>query len=193
MKGDPMPQKVLVPVADGTEELEAIAVIDVLRRAEAEVVVASVGNLEITASRGTRIIADKQMIECTGDVFDLIVLPGGMPGAEHLRDCPDLIPMLKEQDRAGRFYAAICASPAVVFQHHGLLGNRKATCHPAFSHVIKNQCEIESRVVVDGNCITSRGAGTAVEFALTLVAILYDRQKAAAVAGSMLAIFDFSR
>ena len=188
-----MTKKVLVPVADGTEELEAIAVIDVLRRAEADVVVASVGNLQITASRGTRIIADKQMVECTDDVFDLIVLPGGMPGAEHLRDCPDLISMLKEQDRAERFYAAICASPAVVLQHHGLLGKKKATCHPAFSHVITNQCDIESRVVVDGNCITSRGAGTAVEFALTLVAILYDRQKAAAVAVPMLATFDFSR
>jgi protein deglycase len=190
MKGVPMPKKVLVPVADGTEELEAIAVIDVLRRARADVTVASVGNLQITASRCTRIIADKRISECAGEMFDLIALPGGMPGAEHLRDCPDLIHLLKRHIQQGRLYGAICASPAVVLQHHGLLGKRRATCHPAFTGDIENQSAIESRVVVDGNCITSRGAGTAVEFALTLVALLFDRNTAAEVAGPMLAQFE---
>jgi 4-methyl-5(b-hydroxyethyl)-thiazole monophosphate biosynthesis len=192
MKGSPMSKKVLVPIADGTEELEAIAVIDVLRRAQADVIVASVDDIQITASRGTRIIADKLVSDCTKNVFDLIALPGGMPGAEHLRDCPELIRMLKYHVSQGRLYAAICASPAVVLQHHGLLGRKKATCHPVFANFIKNQTGIESHVVVDGNCITSRGAGTAIEFALTLVALLYDRQRAQQIGGHMLACFDFS-
>ena len=187
-----MSKKVLVPVADGTEELEAIGIIDVLRRAGAEVIVASVGNIQITASRGTRIVADKLISDCKNEVFDLIALPGGMPGAENLRDCPELIKMLKDQQSHGRLYAAICASPAVVLQHHGLLGKRRTTCHPAFAHLIENQSSVEFRVVVDENCITSRGAGTAVEFALNLVALLYDPQKAFDVAGPMLAKFELA-
>jgi protein deglycase len=186
-----MSKTVLVPVADGTEELEAVAVIDVLRRAEARVTVASVGELGIIASRGTKITADALISQCSGRVYDLIALPGGMPGAEHLRDCPALINMLKEQKRQNRLYAAICAAPAVVLAHHDLLGNLAATCHPAFSSRIENKSRMESRVVVDGNCITSRGAGTAVEFALNLVALLFDKEKALAVAGPMLARFDF--
>jgi len=187
-----MSKKVLVPVADGTEELEAISIIDVLRRAGANVTVASVGNLEITASRGTKIIADKLISECLDETYDLIALPGGIPGADHLRDAVDLIRLLKQQKESGRLYAAICAAPAVVLQHHGLLGPLKATCHPAFSHQIENKSAMESRVVVDGKCITSRGAGTAVEFALNLVALLYDKETASAVAGPMLAQFEFA-
>jgi protein deglycase len=190
LKGKKKMKKVLVPVADGTEELEAVAIIDVLRRAQADVTVASVGDLQITASRGTRIIADRRLSECADTVYDLIALPGGMPGSEHLRDCADLIRMLKAQAEAGRLYGAICAAPAVVLQHHGLLGQKKATCHPAFVPILENQSAVDSRVVVDGNCITSRGAGTAVEFALILITLLYDRQKALDVAGPMLAEFD---
>jgi 4-methyl-5(b-hydroxyethyl)-thiazole monophosphate biosynthesis len=187
-----MSKTVLVPVADGTEELEAVAVIDVLRRAEAHVTVGSVAGPQIVASRGTKIIADALISQCAERAFDLIVLPGGMPGSEYLRDCPQLIDMLREQKRQTRLYGAICAAPAVVLAHHGLLGDLAATCHPAFSSRIENKTRMDSRVVVDGNCITSRGAGTAVEFALNLVALLYGREKALAVASPMLARFDFA-
>lgn len=183
-------KKILVPIADGTEELEAVSIIDVLRRADAKVDVASVGELQITASRGTKIIADTHISRCKENQYDLIALPGGLPGAHHLRDCEDLIEMLKKQKADGGWIAAICASPAVVFEHHGLLGELKATCHPAFAHEIKNKTSIESRVVVDDRCVTSRGAGTAVEFALTLVALLYDKERAMSVAEPMLARFD---
>jgi len=173
-----MQKSVLVPVADGTEELEAVAIIDVLRRAGAAVTVASVsGNRQITASRGVVIVADALIEDCAKRDFDLVVLPGGIPGAEHLRDSVDLIRLLKRQRDKEGLYAAICASPAVVFEHHGLLEGRQATCHPGFVDHLSARDQIESRVVIDGNCLTSRGPGTAVEFALALVERLYGRDK----------------
>ena len=180
-----MTKRVLVPIADGTEEIEAVCIIDVLRRAEAEVVVASVGAKEVTCSRGVKIVADKLIGECRDDTFDMIVLPGGIPGAENLRDSADLIELLKQQAGSGGFFGAICASPAVVLQAHGLLENRQATTHPGFVDQLLPNSGIESRVVVDGNCITSRGPGTALEFSLKLVEMLYGPEKAAEVGEPM--------
>ncbi len=180
-----MTPTVLVPIADGTEEIEAVCIADVLRRAGAEVTVASVDGLQITASRGIKIVADKLIGECVSEQYDLIALPGGIPGAEHLRDSEMLSGMLCRQQQSGRWYAAICASPAVVFQPLGLLGSRKATCYPSYRDQIANQTAFDSRVVVDGNCITSQGPGTALDFALKLVALLFDDQKAGDVAASM--------
>jgi 4-methyl-5(b-hydroxyethyl)-thiazole monophosphate biosynthesis len=121
-------------------------------------------------------------------VYDAIALPGGIPGAEHLRDSTPLVEMVKKQQQEGRLYAAICASPAVVFQHHGLLAGRKATCHPAFVKYLENQEVVENRVVVDGMCVTSRGPGTAIEFALQLITLLFDEEQAKKVAGPMLVL-----
>ena len=169
-----MEKTVLVPVADGTEELEAVAIIDVLRRAGATVTVASVtGTRQITASRGVVIVADTLIEACAQKEYDLVVLPGGIPGAEHLRDSADLIRILKRQREKERLYGAICASPAVVLEHHGLLTGHRATCHPGFFNQLSAADRVDSRVVVDGNCLTSRGPGTAVEFALALVERLY--------------------
>ena len=181
-----MSKKVLVPIADGSEEIEAVCIIDVLRRAGAEVIVASVDGLQITASRGVKLVADQRLADCLNEAYNLIVLPGGMPGAEHLRDSKELEILLKRQQQKGLLYAAICASPAVVFQHHGLLDQRKATCHPNFVQSLKDTSKVESRVVVDGNCITSRGPGTALEFALKLVELLFDEQKAREISQAML-------
>ena len=180
-----MGKKVLVPVADGCEEIEAVTIIDVLRRAGADVTVASVGELQITASRGVRLVADTTIETCADTAFDLIVLPGGMPGAEHLRDSAPLIMMLKRQEHEGRLFGAICAAPAVVLHHHGLLAGRRATTHPGFVDTLDNRTAVDSRVVVDGTCVTSRGPGTACEFALKLVELLYGGDKAANVARPM--------
>ncbi len=180
-----MSKKVLVPVADGSEEIEAVCIIDVLRRAGAEVTVASVGELQITASRGVKLVADTCITDCTDKTYDCIALPGGMPGAEHLRDSKELITLLRHQTDGGRLFAAICAAPVVVLQHHGLLGGRRATSHPGFSDALEKE-EVGSRVVVDGNCVTSRGPGTAIEFALTLVEILFGKEKADEVSAPML-------
>ena len=181
-----MSRQVLVPIADGSEEIEAVCIIDVLRRAGASVTVASVGGLQVTASRGVKLVADTLISECADKTFDLIALPGGMPGAEHLRDSRELTEMLKRQQKEGRLYGAICASPVVVLLHHGLLKGKMATSHPGFSDSLENSDEVESRVVVDGNCVTSRGPGTAIEFALTLVEILFGDKKAVEVAKSMI-------
>ncbi|HSO20427.1 MAG TPA: DJ-1 family glyoxalase III [Desulfosarcina sp.] len=181
-----MPKTILVPVADGTEELEAVAIIDVLRRAGASVTVASVsGNRRITASRGVVITADVLIEACADRAFDLVVLPGGIPGAEHLRDCMALARIMKNQRDRGGLYGAICASPALVLEHHGLLAGRQATCHPGFADQLTDMRRVDERVVMDGNCLTSRGAGTAVEFALALVERLYDRNTREEVAASM--------
>lgn len=181
-----MKKKVLVPIAEGTEEMEAVCIIDILRRADTEVVVASVSEgLQVTASRGVKIIADKMISDCLDEAYDLVVLPGGIPGAEHLRDSDTLTQILTAQAGKNGLYGAICASPAVVLEHHGLLDGRKATCHPAFVEKLADQENVENRVVVDGNCITSRGPGTAMEFALELVEVLYGKEKRDSVAGPM--------
>lgn len=181
-----MQRTVLVPVADGTEELEAVAIIDVLRRAGAAVTVASVsGRRQITASRGVVIVADALIDQCLDQDYDLVVLPGGIPGAEHLRDCADLTTILKRQHERMRLLGAICASPAVVLAHHGLLDGRRATCHPGFTDRLKPATPVEDRVVQDGHCFTSRGAGTAVDFALALVEQLDGKAQREAVAASM--------
>ncbi|BBO69492.1 4-methyl-5(B-hydroxyethyl)-thiazole monophosphate biosynthesis protein [Desulfosarcina alkanivorans] len=181
-----MEKTVLVPVADGTEELEAVAIIDVLRRAGAAVTVASVsGNRQITASRGTVIVADTLIEDCETIDFDLVVLPGGIPGAEHLRDCTGLIRILRQQRERGGLYAAICASPAVVLEHHGLLAGRQATCHPGFAEQLADPSRVQESVVTDGTCVTSRGAGTAVAFALVMVEQLFGKTTRDEVAASL--------
>jgi protein deglycase len=180
-----MSKKVLVPIADGTEEIEAVCIIDTLRRAGADVSVASVtGKLQVLASRGVKIVADTLIADCVGKVYDMVVLPGGGKGAENLRDCKELTDILKGQQKQGGLYGAICASPAVALEHHGLIGNRKATCYPSFASKLQNH--VDSHVVVDGNLVTSQGPGTAIEFALKLVELLFDKAKSSEVAKAML-------
>jgi protein deglycase len=180
-----MAKNVLVPIADGTEELEAVCIVDVLRRSGANVILASIDTLEVIASKGVRLIADQVLSACLNTAYDLIVLPGGMPGSERLRDAHELMELVKEQARANRLYGAICAAPAVALYPHGLLEGRKATCHPNFAHLAQGADLVDATVVVDRNCVTSRGAGTAPEFALTLVELLHGKEKAREVALGM--------
>jgi len=177
---------VLVPIADGTEEIEAVTVIDVLRRAGAEVTVAAADRLQVTASRGVKLVADCLLTDCTDKDWDLVVVPGGIPGAEHLGRSRALEAILRAQAGAGRRYAAICAAPAVVLQPHGLLDGLKATCHPGFADRLAPLEIGPERVVVDGTCITSRGPGTALEFSLVLVRLLFGEAVARQVAEPML-------
>lgn len=181
-----MRKKVLVAVANGTEELEAVAITDTLRRSGADVVVASVQELTIVGSCRTKLIADKLISECMEDEWDLIVVPGGIPGATNLRDSRELTYLLKKQARQEKLYAAICAAPVVVLQHHGLLQNKKATANPGFANSLTDKSMIQQRVVVDGNCITSQSRGTALEFSIKLIELLYDKDKASQIASEML-------
>ncbi|MEA2061282.1 MAG: DJ-1 family glyoxalase III [Thermodesulfobacteriota bacterium] len=178
-----MKKQVLVPVADGTEDLEAVAIIDILRRAGAEVTFASVTDqIEVRCSQGIKMSADVLISQCRDREYDLVVLPGGFPGVEHLRDSEVLVEILKAQDKQKKLFGAICAAPAVVLAHHGLLDNRNATCHPGVADKLAKRDTTQAKVVVDGNCITSRGAGTAVDFALVLVETLFGKEKRQTVA-----------
>ena len=169
-----MTKKVLVPLAQGIEEMEAITVIDVLRRAGADVTAASVDEVQVTAARGTKITADCLLSECKEDQFDLIALPGGIPGAQNLAASDLLARMLKAQAAKGKLYGAICASPAVVLHPHGLITPGQVTCHPSCTELIDNGNTKDQDVVAADNCITSRGGGTSLAFALELVAQLFD-------------------
>ncbi len=186
-----MPKTVLVPVADGSEEMETVVVVDTLRRAGAAVTMAAVvegvagGGLDVTCSRGVRLVADKPLASCRDETWDLVVLPGGLPGAEHLRDSRTLLHILRAQSAAGRPYAAICAAPGCVLAAHGLLAGRAATAHPTFMDPLPDPRE--DRVVVDGGVVTSRGPGTALEFALVLVGVLFGDGKRREIAREMLA------
>ncbi|KAF5478572.1 hypothetical protein F2P56_005120 [Juglans regia] len=179
--------KILVPIANGTEEMEAVMIIDILRRAKANVVVASVEDkLEILASRKVKLVADVLLDDATNHSFDLIVLPGGLGGAQAFANSEKLVNLLKKQREINRPYGAICASPALVLEPHGLLKGKKATAFPALCNKLSDQSEVENRVVVDGTLITSRGPGTSMDFALAIVEKLFGRQKALELAKTML-------
>ena len=126
--------------------------------------------MEIIAAQGTKIVAEMSIDNCVNTEWDLIAIPGGVEGSNALAESESLTQLLHCQVTEGRFYAAICAAPSLVLGSKGLLDNKTATCHPHFYQSIEaKEVDTESRVVVDGNCITSQGPGTAIEFALELV------------------------
>ncbi|KAG2305579.1 hypothetical protein Bca52824_025327 [Brassica carinata] len=179
--------QILVPIAEDSEEIEAIALVDILRRAKANVVIAAVGNsLEVVGSRKAKLVADVLLDEVAEKSFDLIVLPGGLNGAPRLASCEKLVNMLKKQAEANKPYGGICASPVYVFEPHGLLKGKKATTHPVVSNKLLDQSHVEHRVVVDGNVITSRAPGTAMEFSLAIIEKFYGREKALQLAKATL-------
>ncbi|CAH9143290.1 unnamed protein product [Cuscuta epithymum] len=171
--------QILVPIANGSEEMEALIIVDVLRRAKAQVVVASVEDtLEIVASRKVKLVADVLLEDVAQSTYDLIVLPGGIGGAQAFANSEKLVNMLKTQRESNKPYGAICASPALVLEPHGLLNGKKATAFPALCNKLSDPSAIENRVIVDGYLITSRGPGTTMEFALAIVEKFFGRSKA---------------
>lgn len=159
---------VLVPVAHGSESLECVTIVNVLRRAGLDVTVASIEpQLDITATRGIVLRADCLFSELGAALYDLIVLPGGERGAQALGAHTPLVELLQAQRAAGRTYAAICAAPALTLAPHGLLEGLSATCYPAFRADLPDY--VDAPVVSDGYCMTSQGPATALRFALALV------------------------
>ncbi len=159
-------KRILVPLAEGFEEMEASIIVDVLRRAEFEVVVAGLSGLDVKGAHALRFNADRVLEGLSAKDFDAVVLPGGMPGAKHLRESPLLLELVREASAAGKVVAAICAAPTAL-EAAGLLAGKQATSYPG--HALPSASYSEERVVVDGNLVTSRGPGTAFEFALALV------------------------
>ena len=158
----------LVPLADGCEEMEAVILIDVLRRAGWEVVAAGLASGPVTGSRGVRLVADADWAEVEPTAFDVLVLPGGGPGTERLRADRRVLDALRAHHAAGRIVAAICAAP-LVLQAAGLLDGKEATCHPGVADALTRARHVDRPVVWTGHIATSQGPGTAFAFALALV------------------------
>ncbi len=162
--------RVLVPLAQGCEELEAVTIIDLLRRAGIEVVTAGLDAEPVRASRGTVLIPDTQLDSALGHDYDMVVLPGGLPGADNLNADPRIAELLRSMARHDRYTAAICAGPKVLASA-GLLRGRRATSFPGAldAEQLQDVDYREEAVVSDGKVSTSRGPGTAMDFALHLV------------------------
>ncbi len=174
--------RVLVPLAPGCEELEAVTIIDLLRRAGVEVISAGLDDGLIRCSRGTVLMPDTTLDAVLDQPFDMIVLPGGLPGADHLNDDPRIQRLLRDMAEQGRFTAAICAAPKVLASA-GLLDGREATAYPGVLTATEQPSiqVLDRPVVRDGQVITSRGPGTAMDFALELIEALEGRTKREAV------------
>ncbi|MEJ2694750.1 MAG: DJ-1/PfpI family protein [Candidatus Thiodiazotropha sp.] len=170
--------RVLVPLAQGCEELEAVTITDLLTRAGIEVVTAGLDDRPVKASRGMTLLPDTTLAEVMDQDFDMMVLPGGLPGADHLNEDVRIHQLLKRLNAEGGYTAAICAAPKVLATA-GLLDGRKATSYPgALSGMELPRVDLQlERVVRDDKVVTSRGPGTAMDFALELVELLARKAK----------------
>ena len=164
-----MSKKAIILLATGFEEIEAVTVIDILRRAGIEVIIAGLDTLNITGSHGITITANKKLSDAGHD-FDVVIIPGGMPGALHLHNSGEVNDFIKNMNSRSVLIAGICAAPSVVMAPIGLLENKSATCYPGDQIDFGKSTKYKNKaVVVDGNIITSQGPATAMEFALSIV------------------------
>lgn len=171
--------KVYAMIADGSEEVECLAVVDVLRRGGVETVLVSAGDdREIVSSHQIPIRADATAAETDFSDGDVIFLPGGLPGAENLSACEPLLAALRQAAAEGRRIAAICAAPGVVLGRHGFLEGKTATCYPGFEKEFKGATYTRQGVVTDGNITTARGLGFAIDLGLELIKLLVSSEAA---------------
>lgn len=182
-----MAKKAIIILAEGFEEIEAVTVIDILRRAGINTTAAGLADIKVKGSRGLTVISDKKLADAGTD-FDAVILPGGMPGATNLAGSEKVRGLIKKMGLQGKIIAAICASPALVLAPTGILKNKSATCYPgmqdAFGKDIKYK---EDSVVTEENIITSRGPATALEFSLAIVEKLSGREIAEKIRKATLA------
>ena len=174
-----------VLIADGFEEIEAITVIDVLRRAGVEVTTLGTASSQPMGAHGMSLATDGLLADQTDKLWDLVVLPGGMPGSANLRDDPRVQALVTSQNAAGRKLAAICAAP-IALSSAGILSGRTVTSYPSFADQLTETRYSDERVCIDGHITTSRAPGTALEFALSLVAQLVSPTRAKELATEML-------
>lgn len=169
-------KSVLVPLAEGCEEIEAVTVIDILRRAGIGVVSAGLGKGLVRASRGVTLAPDTTLDEALSQGYDMVVLPGGQPGVDNLKADARVLNLIKLMAHQGKHIAAICAAPSILAAI-GLLDGRRATAYPGTLNDFPKVLQQAAAIVADGNIITSRGPGTAMDFALALVERLAGRAK----------------
>lgn len=175
---------VLMPVADGSEEMEIVIVVDTFRRAKWKVVIAGLGAGAIRASRGVRLVPDEAWADIKPETFDMLVIPGGWEGVTALAKDERLLATVRAFMANGKWVAAICAGP-LVLQAAGVLQGRRATCHPGVVGELTQTQRLNDRVVVDGRLITSQAPGTAFEFALALIRTVEGDRKADELAKAM--------
>lgn len=181
-----MEKKIIVPLAEGFEEIEAVSIIDVLRRAQIETTTVSVSKQkEVTGAHGIQMLADKLFDEIDFDAFDMIVLPGGMPGTNNLKNHAGLTAQIEKFYQNEKLLGAICAAP-LVFGNLGILKDRKATSYPGFEDQLKGAQVTGEYVEVSGKVITGKGAGVAIRFALRIVEMLKGEAFAAELAEKMI-------
>ena len=174
--------KLMICMADGCEEVEALSVVDLVRRAKIEMDMVSVnGKDSIQSSHNVVICVDKKAEEVDVNAYDGVVLPGGMPGTNHLKESAFVGETVKKFYEEGKLVAAICAAPTVL-GHVGILQGKKATCYPGMEDGLTGAEKLTDPVVVDQNIITSRGLGTAIPFGLEIVSYLTDEDTAKALA-----------
>ena len=173
-----MMAQVLVPLAQGCEELEAVTIIDLLRRAGIKVITAGLDEKPVIASHGTQIIADTTLDQVLDQVFDMVVLPGGLPGADHLNADARIHQILQRSVKDNKYIGAICAAPKVLASA-GLLDNKKATAYPGILEGLKLDATQVTHTAVqqDGKVVTSRSPGTAMDFALQIIDCLVGNEK----------------
>lgn len=177
--------RVAVMLADGFEEVEAMAIIDVLRRAEIDTVVAGLHEGHITSARRVKVIPDTVIDTVRPDDFDMIVLPGGQPGADNLNADPHVKELIISFSQKGKLIGAICAAP-IVLASAGLLQGRRATSYPSYRDRLGGALYGEQSVVTDGTVLSSRGPGTALSFGLAIVERLVGKEKAQKIKEAML-------
>ena len=179
--------KVYVFLADGFEDVEALIPVDVLRRGGLDVVTVSVmdDSQMVESAHGVSMMADTWIGDCDVAEADLLLLPGGMPGATNLYACEPLRQALVRQHEAGRMIAAICASPAVVLGQMGLLNGRRATCYPGFEQLLQGATYTGELCTVDDIFVTGEGPAAAFPFAYCLLSILKDKATAEQIATGM--------
>ena len=182
-----MKKNIAVHLAEGFEEIEAISIIDVLRRAEFNVAIVSVtGKKEVTSKQGVTIVADQLFENTDYENTDMIVLPGGMPGAKNLKEHEALGKKILDFNQKDKPIGAICAAP-IVLSNLGILENKNATCFPAFEDELKGANVTGNDVEVDGKIITGKGAGVAIKFALQIVEFFNGEETADSLAERMIA------
>lgn len=173
-----MSKKVYVFLADGFEEIEGLTVVDLLRRVHAEVLTVSIMKEKlIHGAHGIDVLADDLFENLNFEDGDMIVLPGGLPGTTYLGEHEGLVELIKKYDQEEKYIAAICAAPRI-FGRLGLLDGRKAISYPAMEEELKGAEIVREPVVVDGHVITSRGMGTAIDFALKMIVLLFGEEEA---------------
>jgi len=175
---------VLLPLAHGVEEMEAVTLIDILRRAKWDVTCAATGSSPVRGSRGVQLVADTAWDAIDPADFDLLVIPGGAQGAQALAAHEGVLDAIRGFVRDGRPVAAICAGPTVLHAA-GVLRERKATSHPSVRGALTDAIVLDDRVVIDGGIMTSQGPGTAMEFALALISTLDASERAGEIARGM--------